>query len=90
MKPRYALYPGPVRSRRDGDVHHIGVAQLRMLYRVRPDECIVINPSDYNDPSLRQKLELARTLIALRPRFDGNYALPAASHSNPTTEKEQQ
>jgi hypothetical protein len=78
ISPRYAIYPGSVGSRSDGDVHHITAGQLRALYRVRQDECIVVYPHESFDPSKREKLERASNLIPLTPRYDGNYTLPTA------------
>jgi hypothetical protein len=76
--PRYALYPGFVRSQTDGDRHYIGALTLAHLYGVRVQDCIVINPNDADDPSQREKLERARRLVPLVPRYDGNYTLPLA------------
>lgn len=44
MTALYLLCPGPVRSRTDGDWHHIGARQLAHLYRVPMDECVVLPP----------------------------------------------
>ena len=65
---RYVLLPGRV-SAQDGDVHHIGSAELALLYGVPLDQCEIYRPHDER----RQK-----GLIELAPRFDGNYKLPAA------------
>lgn len=77
MTRRYLLCPGVVRSRTDGQMHHIGVAQLANLYGVSMAECLVL-PSD-NEWASRMKHRnlMARTdLIHLHPRDDGNYTLP--------------
>ena len=39
---RYLLCPGPVRSRVDGDRHHVSPAQLANLYGVPMAECVVM------------------------------------------------
>lgn len=83
MKLKYAVYPGPVKSRNDGDIHFIGAAQLMALYKVHPQECLVIHPLPLN-PSPEDVLENRRRehlatdykLILLFPRFDGNYTIP--------------
>lgn len=81
MTALYLLCPGPVRSRTDGDWHHIGARQLAHLYRVPMDECVELNHG--GSPYLaRQRDELlARVyrgeLIALKPRADGDYRMPA-------------
>lgn len=78
---RYLLCPGSVISRTDGDRHHITAVQLARLYGVSMDDCIVLS-SDWSGPSgERRRNELrARAdsgdLIALHPRYDGNYSLP--------------
>jgi hypothetical protein len=75
---RYLLCPGEVTSRHDGQSHHVGVAQLAALYRVPMSECFVL-PSPVPDYRARNDL-LARAdrgeLVALHPRFDGDYRLP--------------
>lgn len=79
MEPKYALYPSHVTSRTDGDRHYIGAPQLARLYRVPMGECLVISDEDYRRPDRRGKLALAEKLIALWPRYDGNYKLPEQS-----------
>lgn len=69
---KYIVYPDWVTSQHDGDRHFIGLHQLIRLYRVNPSECIDgassrvcgINSEDF------------KRLIELKPRHDGNYALP--------------
>ena len=39
---KYAVYPGMIRSRNDGDWHYVGAAQLIRLYGVRPSECLIV------------------------------------------------
>lgn len=73
-KPEYALYPGPVISKMDGDEHYIGAAQLAQLYGVRLSQCIVIHPEDFKKPWQRGLIARAAQLPALRPRYSGDYA----------------
>lgn len=73
---RYLLCPGPVHSRVDGQVHHVGAAELMRLYGAKPAECVVMpsGPGGLLDWALGC-LERGE-LIALHPRFDGEYRLP--------------
>jgi len=77
---RYVLCPGPVRSARDGQVHHISASQLRMLYRVDPQDCLVMPAVRPGPPcGLRKWVQEAidaGDLVPLHPRFDGDYTLP--------------
>ena len=65
MVKKYALHPGYVISRNDGDEHYIGEWQLQRLYGVQPNECVLVGPGVAGEG-----------LIHLRPRYDGNYTLP--------------
>jgi hypothetical protein len=76
MTQRYALYPGPVTSRADGQVHHVSAAELYALYRVNPRDCLVVTQADLCRPDRRDLCARAAVLVALRPRRDGNYSLP--------------
>ena len=91
MTARYLLCPGKVRSRTDGQWHHISASQLAMLYRVPMDACLVM-PSDWFGPWGERRREELRErvrrgdLIELGPRFDGDYtppAVPALPPANP-------
>ena len=80
MTIKYALRPGPVISKTDGDRHFIDAGTLMNLYRVPSHECIVI-PWDVPRSRERERqllLErvLAMGLIHLHPRYDGDYTLP--------------
>lgn len=77
MTARYALYPGPVRSRTDGDRHHVGAQALARLYRVRMADCLVVDPAYFTQPDRRAFIARAAVLIPLYPRADGCYVLPA-------------
>jgi hypothetical protein len=76
--PKYAVYPGFVTSNSDGQRHYITAGDLCLLYGVQMRDCLVIYLHDETDPSKRERVQLASTLIALRPRFDGDYTLPTA------------
>ena len=76
-KLKYAIQPGHVRSKVDGDVHYINARTLMQLYKVDPRECLVIDPKD--DARLYEhqtQCAEEQKLIHLRPCFDGNYVLP--------------
>ena len=70
---RFAVYPGHVTSKNDGQEHFIGFSDLCRLYGVPHAECI-----DMSQPKNLQGFDAAR-LTALRPRYDGNYTLPKST-----------
>ena len=72
MKAKYALIPGHIDSKNDGDEHYISAGQLCKLYGVNRNECLVI---DYKNPGTFRGLNLDN-YIQLHPRYDGNYKLP--------------
>lgn len=73
MKIKYALHPGYVYSKNDGDMHWITALQLARLYGVKMGECI--------DVAYVQRLnnQHAASLIHLYPDYNGNYKLPEES-----------
>ena len=83
MTARYALYPGPVRSRVDGDRHFVSALALARLYAVALADCVVIQDADYRCPSRRSAVAHAASLIPLYPRADGRYELPPAPAGHP-------
>lgn len=74
--PKYALYPGSVRSKTDGDLHYVGPSTLAHLYGVDLRDCMVVYEHELDKPWNRGQRDRATALPALRPRWDGNYALP--------------
>lgn len=80
MTARYLLCPGLVRSRADGDRHHVGAMDLARLYGVRVADCLVLPPQRPENHRARMDL-LDRVrlgeLVALQPRADGQYQLPS-------------
>lgn len=68
MAIKYAVYPGCVESKADGQIRYIGAYQLIQFYRVDPSECIVIRPGDRRDTT---------GLIRLDPSYHGDYRLPS-------------
>ncbi len=72
LEKLYALHPGYIYSRKDGDRHFIGMSQLVDLYQLRHDEVVVWD-------SERPETFLAKNwddYIHLFPREDGKYELP--------------
>lgn len=68
----YALHPGWITSKYDGDQHYIGVAQLARLYKLRHDEYVIwyddeLNPLKHDD------------YIHLYPSYHGSYGRPGES-----------
>lgn len=64
---KYALHPGNVRSKHDGDTHYISAGALMRLYKVSPLYVVVY------DENLHSRYW--DEYIHLFPREDGNYKL---------------
>ena len=83
MITRYLLCPGLVRSRTDGDRHHVGASELARLYGVPMADCLVLQGlSSSMDRAMERRSLLDRAisgeLVRLVPRDDGDYRLPEA------------
>lgn len=63
----YAIYPGYVTSKNDGQEHYIGARQLMVLYGVPFHECVIVETA--------WNARHATNLIPLYPRYDGNYSV---------------
>ena len=63
----YAVYPGEVKSKTDGDVHYLSFHRLCRLYGVNPAICV-----DMSRESARNAIEDISNLIPLRP-LSGDY-----------------
>lgn len=76
---KYALFPGYVTSKTDGDVHFINERDLAILYGVSIKECIIVPfPRSFFDEirwGEMNRLVHELGLRKLRPRYDGNYKL---------------
>lgn len=71
----YAIHPGYVISKNDGNEHFITPRQLIGLYGVNPQQCIVL---DYRKgPQSYMEYGPLVNYIHLYPRRDGNYSLPS-------------
>lgn len=69
MLHRYTLHPGPIRSKSDGQHHHVGAADLTKLYQVPFAECRV-----YQDRAVLQRVwDQDADVIDLAPRYRGDY-----------------
>jgi hypothetical protein len=76
--PRYVLCPGYVISRTDGQRHFVGVSQLRQLYGVPRHECVTYPQGDGDQADILRRIWRAPPgSVELRPRYDGDYTLPA-------------
>ena len=65
---KYAIHPGYVVSKFDGDEHYITFSQLVILYGLDHRECI-----NWNE---REEITRKRDdYIHLYPKYDGNYKL---------------
>lgn len=78
MAIKYAIRPGYIRSRHDGQRHHIGPGRLAQLYGVSFSECIVIPEDDPCWGGRFRGYDLAG-LVHLYPRYDGDYRLARAT-----------
>lgn len=65
---KYAIYPGYVRSRSDGQRHFIGGEKLARLYGLEPGEYKIFKGIDGE--------RFPTDLVELHPRQDGDYTLP--------------
>lgn len=72
---KYAVYPGIILSKENGDEQYIGAAQLMHSYGVSPQECIIITAD------VRPLVQLPRGMTRLFPQQDGNYSI---SSTKPT------
>lgn len=73
-RPKFALHPGWVISKTDGDDHRISAGQLARLYKLKTYEYIV-----WRGSALASEDQLGRRyedFIHLYPRYDGNYGRP--------------
>ena len=72
MVKKYALHPGRIISRNDGDEHYIFANELARLYGVDMRQCIIV---DKNQPATNFGRDL-ETFTHLYPDYFGNYILP--------------
>ena len=68
MSKKYALHPGVITSKSDGEEHYISAGRLADLYQLRTNEYVVWGGDDrYWDD-----------YIHLFPSYHGNYGRPDA------------
>ena len=68
---KYAVHPGYVISKTDGDRHYISALQLAFLYRLYPDQFVVWDDKDPRS-NIGRNPEVYKHLY---PRIDGDYKL---------------
>lgn len=71
VEKNFIVVPGPVNSKFDGDRHYISATRLMDLYRVKREECVVIENS--RNAYLYGRYE---GCLILEPRYHGDYDLP--------------
>ena len=69
-EPRILVLPGYVKSRYDGEIHHINANQLVHLYHLDIGEIIVINDLSYDFH--KKEIESEEALLAT-PLYSGEY-----------------
>lgn len=65
---RFAVYPGNIESRNDGDIHFIGFRKLCQLYSINPKECLDMSHRDNHGRDISG-------LQRLGPSYAGDYNL---------------
>ena len=70
MTKKYAIHPGYVVSKNDGDCHFISFNRLKQLYRLEKEECVNWG-SSYRE-SIGEREE---DYIHIFPRRNGDYSL---------------
>ncbi len=68
-KPKFAIHPGYVVSKNDGDIHYINAWELARLYRLKNDEYIIWD-------ARAEKVFDRHELIHLYPNYNGRYGRP--------------
>jgi len=69
--PKFAVYPGYMKSKYDGQVYWISAQQLMDLYKVNRNECCTCAG---NDDYCRRKAKKDKSMIHLFPNYDGDYS----------------
>lgn len=68
-KKKFMIFAGKVKSLHDGQIHHITARELRHLYKLEKEECILIEENDGRFLDQFNKGEY----IILWPRQRGDY-----------------
>jgi len=71
MSKKYAIHPGQVQSKSDGEIHFISAYQLMDLYGLARSECVIW---DTRKPSSYAGLD-PDDYVHLYPIYDGDYNL---------------
>lgn len=78
---KYIAYGGTVMAG-DGDIHSLTPERVAELYKVNPEECIMV----HNGDDLKgYSFEFLRGLEVLRPSATGNYQLKTEGKSSEST-----
>ena len=68
-KTKYAICPGYIRSKTDGDRHYIGYNRLIELYQLNPKDCFLDEKVNYIG------LSPSDQIIYIYPLYSGNYQI---------------
>lgn len=81
---KFAIHPGRIKSKSDGDIHFITARMLVNLYRLKPGEYVIWNDDD------RSLVMIWNDYIHLYPLYHGNYKehLEMSLREDLTIEKE--
>jgi hypothetical protein len=74
----YALCPGYVVSKHDGQLHFIGAYQLAWLYRLKIEQCFIADTPE------KEKYATKKHMTLLRPNYKGSYDLPEKDSNTST------
>lgn len=72
MRRKFALHPGYVTSKSDGETHYISGSRLARLYELTPDEYIIW---DTDNPHTYMGYR-SEDFFHLYPSYHGNYGRP--------------
>jgi len=70
MAARFAIHPGTVTSKNDGDRHYVTAHRLASLYQLKTGEWIVWHEK------VSEKFYNWNDYIHLYPSYEGNYGRP--------------
>lgn len=80
---KYALMPGYVTSRKDGQTHYIGSRALARLYGVPLEDCEVFSQVEPGTPDslVKDREKKTSRMVVLQPDASGEYRMPAMSEA---------
>ncbi len=77
---KYAVHPGFVTSRTDGDEHYMGALELVRLYQLKQGEYVVVNRDKWGELTIASRALNTEGMHNLYPRYDGHYGRPDEPH----------